>query len=81
MKVGFVPCFEATSHDVWLKSFIYEFRVVESIAKTLKLYCDNSVALFMTKNNISESQIKHIDIKCLAIRKRVKWSLSTLVVS
>jgi len=30
----------------------------------------------MAKNNRSGSQIKHADIKYLAIRKRLKWSLS-----
>jgi len=55
---------------------------VDSIARPLKLYCDNSVMLFMAKNNRSGSQIKHIDNKYLAIiRKYVKWSLSTLALS
>lgn len=68
----FVSCFEATSHSVWLKSFIYELRVVGSISRPLKLYCDNSTAVFMAKNNKNESRSKHIDIKYLAIRERVK---------
>ncbi|KAL6324617.1 hypothetical protein AAG906_013430 [Vitis piasezkii] len=49
MEAEFISCFEATSHGVWLKSFIFGLR-----------------------NNKSGSQIKHIDIKYLAIRKRVK---------
>ena len=32
MKVEFVSCFEATSHGVWLKSFIFRLRVVDSIS-------------------------------------------------
>ena len=31
MEVEFVFCFEATSHGVWLKSFIVGLRVVDSI--------------------------------------------------
>ena len=42
------------------------------ISRPLKLYRDNSVAIFMAKNNKSESRSKHIDIKYLAIRERVK---------
>ena len=38
----------------------------------LKLYCDNSTAVFIAKNNKSGSRSKHIDIKYLAIRERVK---------
>ena len=47
------------------------FRVVNYISRPLKLYCDNSVAIFMAKNNKSGSQSKHIDIEYLAIRKHV----------
>jgi len=57
------------------------FRVMDSLVRPLKLYCDNYVALFMAKNNKSRSQIKHIDIEYLAIRTCEKWSLSTLVLS
>ena len=31
MEAEFVSCFEATSHGVWLKSFIVGLRVVDSI--------------------------------------------------
>ena len=72
MEVEFVSCFEASLHGVWLKSFIYGLRIVDSISRPLKLYCDNSIAVFMAKNNKSGSQSKHIDIKYLAIRELVK---------
>ena len=72
MEAEFVSFFEATSHGVWLKSFIYELRVVDSISRPLKLYCDNSIAVFMAKNNKSRSRRKHIDIEYLTIRERVK---------
>ncbi|KAK8483773.1 hypothetical protein V6N11_082716 [Hibiscus sabdariffa] len=95
MEAEFVSCFEATSHGVWLKSFISGLRLVDSIARPLMIYCDNldvvfmaknnkSMLSFMAKNNKSGSRSKHIDIKYLAIRERVKerkWSLSTLALS
>ncbi|XP_051148636.1 secreted RxLR effector protein 161-like [Andrographis paniculata] len=68
MKAEFVSCFEASSHSVWLKSFISELRVVDSISRPIKLYCDNSAAVFMAKNNKSRSRSKHIDIKYLTLR-------------
>ena len=64
--------FEATLHGVWLKSFISGLRVVDSISRLLKIYCDNSATVFMAKNNKSSSRNKHVDIKYLAIRERVK---------
>ncbi|WKA08630.1 hypothetical protein VitviT2T_026335 [Vitis vinifera] len=72
MEAEFVSYFEATSHGVWLKSFISRFRIMDSISMPLKTYCDNSAVVFMAKNNKSSSQNKHIDIKYLAIRVRVK---------
>ena len=72
MEAEFISCFEASSHGVWLKSFISGLRIVDSIYRPLKLYCDNSVAVFMAKNNKSGSRSKQIDIKYLAIRERVK---------
>ena len=79
MEAEFVSCFEASSHGVWLKSFIYGIRIVDSISRPLKLYCVNSAAVFMTKNNKSGSRSKHINIKYLAIREVLKkrnWSLN-----
>ena len=55
MEAEFVSCFEATSHGVWLKSFISGLRIVDSISKPLRMYCDNSAAIFMAKNNKSGS--------------------------
>ena len=45
---------------------------MDPISKPLKLYCDNSVDVFVAKNNKGDSRIKYIDIKCLAIKDRVK---------
>ena len=72
MESEFVSCFEARSYGVWLKSFISKLRIVDSISRSLKLYYDNSTTVFMAKNNKSGSRSKHIDIKYLVIRERVK---------
>ena len=50
-----MSCFEASSHGVWLKSFISGLRVMDSISRPLKIYCDNSTVVFMAKNNKSSS--------------------------
>ena len=72
MEAELVSCFQATSHGVWLKSFIVGLRVIDSIQRMLRLYCDNSDVVFLAKNEKSGSRSKHIDIKYLAIQKRVK---------
>ena len=72
MEAEFVSCFEATSHGVWLKSFISGLRIMDSISRPLRILSDKSAVVFMAKNNKSGSRSKHIDIKYLAIRERVK---------
>ncbi|XP_031112055.1 secreted RxLR effector protein 161-like [Ipomoea triloba] len=65
MEAEFVSCFEATSAGVWLKNFISRLRIVDYISKPLKVYCDNSAAFFLAKNDKSGSRSKHIDINGL----------------
>lgn len=71
MDAKFVFCFEATSHDVWHKSFIASLRIIDSTKRSLRLYYDNSVTVFRDKNYKSQSQSKHIDTKYLTIREHV----------
>ncbi|RVX02371.1 Retrovirus-related Pol polyprotein from transposon TNT 1-94 [Vitis vinifera] len=37
MEAEFMSCFEATSHGVWLKSFIFGLRVMDSISRPLSI--------------------------------------------
>lgn len=58
MEAKLVLCFEATSHAIyiiWLKNFISRLWIVESILRPFKIYSDNSVDLFLAKNNKNES--------------------------
>ena len=72
MKAKFVTLFEATTYEIWLKNFIFGLRTMDSISKPLRIYYDNSTSVFITKNNKSGSQSKHINIKYLGIKKYVK---------
>ena len=69
MVAEFVFCFEATLHGVWMKSFIYGLRIVDSISRSLKIYYDNLASVFLAKKNKSGSRNKNI--KYLAIREHV----------
>jgi len=54
MEVQFVSCFEATSHGYGEELYIWAYSCGFN-DRPLKLYCDNSDAVYMAKNNISES--------------------------
>nr|XP_033511266.1 secreted RxLR effector protein 161-like [Nicotiana tomentosiformis] len=72
MEAEFIACYEDTSHALWLKKFIFGLKIVDSISRPLRIFCDNSTVVFFSKNNKSGSRSKHIDIKYLMVRDYVK---------
>ena len=63
MEAEHVACYEATCHVIWLRNFISALEVVHSISRLLKLFCDNSVAISLSRNTRSTSRSKHINVK------------------
>ena len=72
MYAGFVACYEASGQVTWLKKFVPELKVVDSIERPLKLYCDNEPAVFYAHNNKSSGAAKHIDIKFYVVKEQVQ---------
>ena len=72
MEVEFVACFGATVQANWLRNFISGLGVVDSIAKPLKIYCDNSAAVFFSKNNKYSKGAKHMELKYFAIKEEFR---------
>ena len=61
-----------------MKNFISGLKVVDSIERPIKIYCDNSATTFFSKNNKSGSRTKHIDIKYLVVREHIKKQLVSI---
>jgi hypothetical protein len=72
MYAEFVACYEATGHIMWLKKFVPGLRVVDSIERPLKLYCDNMLAIFYSHNNKSSDAAKHIKIKFYVVKECIQ---------
>jgi hypothetical protein len=72
MHAEFVALYEATIHAVWLRNFIKAIKVVDSIHRPLQIFCDNSAAVFFSKNNKRSSKTKFVDPKHLLVREKVK---------
>ena len=72
MEVEFVACFEATVQGLWLRNFISGLEIVDSIAKPLKIYCDNAAAVFFSKNDKYSKGAKHMEIKYFAVKEEVQ---------
>ncbi|KAG6635812.1 hypothetical protein CIPAW_11G068500 [Carya illinoinensis] len=72
MEAEFVACFEATVHGLWLRNFISGLGVIDSIERLLRIYCDNSSAVFFSKNDRYSKGAKHIELKYLSVKEEVQ---------
>ena len=70
-----MACYDATCHAIWLWNFISALEVVHSISRTLKLLCDNILAVSLSRNTRSTSRSKHIDVKFFFVKEKVVESL------
>ncbi|XP_061356852.1 secreted RxLR effector protein 161-like [Gastrolobium bilobum] len=72
MEAKFVACFGATTHALWLQNFISGLAVVDTISKPLKIYCDNSAAVFFSKNERYSKGAKHKELKYFLLKRRFR---------
>jgi len=72
MKAEYVACYKATRQAIWLKNFITELGVVESISRPLIIYCDNSVVVCFSRNNNTTKRSKHFNTKFMFVREKIQ---------
>ncbi|XP_070002322.1 secreted RxLR effector protein 161-like [Nicotiana sylvestris] len=72
MEEEFVACFEATIHAYCQQNFISGLGVVDTITKLLKIYCDNSTAVFFSKNDKYSKGAKHMELKYFTAKEEVQ---------
>lgn len=72
MKAEFVTCFEATIQGNWPVNFILGLEIVDGIVKLLKLYCDNSIEAFFSKNNKYSKDAKYMKLKYFIVKEEVQ---------
>ena len=72
MEAEFVACFEATIQALWLRNFISGLGVVDTITKPLKIYYDNTAAVFFSKNDKYSRGAKHMELKYFAVKEEVQ---------
>lgn len=63
--------YEATTQALWLRNFIIRLRV-DSISKTLIICYDNSIVVFLSRNNRSDSRSKQMNVKYMSFEKNVR---------
>jgi hypothetical protein len=65
MEVKYIACYQASCQAMWLRNFILGLVIMDTIAKPLKIFCDNSAAVSFSRNTGSSSRSEHIDIGLL----------------
>ena len=78
MYAEFMACYEASGQVEWLKKIIPGLRVVDSIQRQLRMYCDNEPAVFYAHNNKSSGDAKHIEIKFYIVKEKIQNHSVTL---
>lgn len=78
IEAEFISYFMASSQGLWLRNFITELKIVDLI-RPIKVYYDNTTAIFFTKNNKNKSRSKHIDINYLALIEDVKANVVIII--
>ena len=56
----------------WLRNFISGLGIVDSIARPLKIYCDNFATVFFSKNDKYSKGAKHMELKYFAVKEEVQ---------
>jgi hypothetical protein len=72
MYAEFVACYEATQQVMRLKKFVPGLRVVDSIERPIKLYCDNELVVLYAHNNKKIKAIKHINIRFYVVKEKIQ---------
>ncbi|GAV75190.1 hypothetical protein CFOL_v3_18669 [Cephalotus follicularis] len=72
MQAEFVACYGAATQAIWFRNFMRIFIVVDFVSRPIRLYCDNSSAVLFINNNKGITGSKHIEIKYLTIKEKVK---------
>ena len=67
-----MACFEATVQANWLQNFISGLGIFNSIAKPLRIYCDNFTTVFFSKNDKYLKGVKHMELKYFVVKEEVQ---------
>jgi hypothetical protein len=71
MAAEYIACYETSAQAIWLRNFITDLHIVDSIARPVKIYCDNKVAVVFANDKKMSDGGKHLDTKFLVVREKI----------
>ena len=78
LRAEFVVCFKATIQANWLRKFITGLGIVDSIARPLKMYCDNSATIFFCKNDKYSKGAKHMKLRYFVVKEEFQKQIVSI---
>lgn len=60
------------SASIVVVEFYLEFGIGNNIARTLRIYCDDTTMVYLSKNNKYANSVKHLHFKYLSLKKKCK---------
>ncbi|KAJ0862094.1 putative RNA-directed DNA polymerase [Helianthus annuus] len=72
MMAEYIAVYNATCHGMLIRNLVTGLKIVNSISRPLKLYCDNSAAVSFSNSNSSTGAGLYLDTKYLFVRERVE---------
>ncbi|GJX42323.1 hypothetical protein Tco_0257313 [Tanacetum coccineum] len=72
MMDEYVACYYAASHVILLRNLISRLKVVDSISRPLRLYCDNSPAVRFSNSTSFTGASLSLETKYLYVREKVE---------
>ncbi|GJY35077.1 putative zinc finger, CCHC-type containing protein [Tanacetum coccineum] len=70
MMAEYVSVYNATCHAILLRNLITGLKIINSISRPLKIYCDNNAAVSFSNNNSSTGAVLYLDTKYLFVHER-----------
>ena len=61
---------------MWLHQLLMEVNIETPVS--IKLWCDNQVALYIVSNPVFHERIKHIEIDCHFVREKIQFNLISI---
>nr|GEX12613.1 putative zinc finger, CCHC-type [Tanacetum cinerariifolium] len=72
MMAEYVSVYNAIFHSMFLRNLITGLKIINSISRPLKIYCDNSAVVSFSNSNSSTGAGLYLDTKYLFVRERVE---------
>ena len=71
-EAEYIAASEAAKEGVWMKEFISDLGVIPSASGPMKIFWDNTGAIFLAKESIFHKRTKHIKRRFNSIRDLVQ---------